>query len=153
MSRAEGDSDKKFVVLFDNSKKEMLNPNAGYKKLVSKLKSRYKCEINKTELNYKKLQECNLLLLGAPKAPFTAQELQDIRLYIEHGGAVIVVMSEGGENKQQTNINAMLEQVGISCNTDSVIRKSFYKYLHPKEAYVGNGVLNKELVRVANGEA
>jgi len=75
MSRAEGDSDKKFVVLFDNSKKELLNPNAGYKKLVQKLKSRYKCEINKSELNYKKLRECNLLLLGAPKLPFTAQEL------------------------------------------------------------------------------
>jgi len=25
--------------------------------------------------------------------------------------------------------------------------------LHPKEAFIGNGVLNKELVRVANGEA
>lgn len=104
-------------------------------------------------MNYKKLRECSLLLLGAPKLPFTAQELQDIRLYIEHGGSVMIVMSEGGENKLQTNINAMLEQVGISCNTDSVIRKSFYKYLHPKEAFVGNGILNKELVRVANGEA
>ena len=62
-------------------------------------------------------------------------------------------MAEGGENKLSTNINAMLEQVGISVNTDSVIRKSFYKYLHPKEAFVGNGVLNKELVRVANGQA
>ena len=85
--------------------------------------------------------------------PFTAQELQDIRTYIENGGSVLVVMSEGGENKLQTNINALLEQVGISCNTDSVIRKAFYKYLHPKEAFVGNGVLNKELVRVAKGEA
>jgi len=26
--------DKKFVVLFDTSKKEMLNPNQGYKKMV-----------------------------------------------------------------------------------------------------------------------
>lgn len=64
----------------------------------------------------------------------------------------MLCMSEGGENKLSTNINAMLEQVGISCNTDSVIRKSFFKYLHPKEAYVGNGILNKELVRVANNE-
>jgi len=32
-------------------------------------------------------------------------------------------------------------------NSDTVIRKTFYKYLHPKEAYVGNGVLNSELVR------
>lgn len=46
-----------------------------------------------------------------------------------------------------TNINAMLEQLGISVNTDSVVRKTFFKYLHPKEAYVGNGILNNELVR------
>lgn len=39
--------DKKFIVLFDTSKKEMLNPNQGYKKMVMKLKQRYKCEINK----------------------------------------------------------------------------------------------------------
>ena len=59
----------------------------------------------------------------------------------------MLAMSEGGENKLGTNINAMLEQIGISVNSDSVIRKTFYKYLHPKEAYVGNGVLNAELVR------
>jgi len=28
--------------MFDTSKKEMLNPNQGYKKIVQKLKSRYK---------------------------------------------------------------------------------------------------------------
>ena len=42
--------------------------------------------------------------------------------------------------------------MGISVNSDLVIRKHFFKYLHPKEAYVGNGCLNKELVRVAKGE-
>jgi intraflagellar transport protein 52 len=56
-------------------------------------------------------------------------------------------MHEGGEQKLQTNINAMLEQLGISVNADSVIRKTFYKYLHPKEAYISNGILNQELVR------
>jgi hypothetical protein len=40
-----------------------------------------------------------------------------------------------------------LEQVGISVNSDSVIRKTFHKYLHPKEAFVGNGCLNDELVK------
>ena len=47
----------------------------------------------------------------------------------------------------------MLEQLGIMVNSDSVIRKTFYKYLHPKEAFVGNGCLNSELVRVAHGRA
>jgi len=73
-------------------------------------------------------------------------------MYVESGGSVFLLMGEGGEHKANTNINAMLEQVGISCNTDSVIRKSFHKYLHPKEAFIGNGCLNEELVRVANGE-
>jgi intraflagellar transport protein 52 len=57
------------------------------------------------------------------------------------------MMAEGGEQKQGTNINAMLEQLGISINSDTVIRKTFFKYLHPKEAYVANGILNRELVR------
>ena len=74
-------------------------------------------------------------------------------MYVEQGGSVLVILTEGGEAKMGTNINAMLEQIGISSNSDSVIRKSFFKYLHPKEAYVGNGCLNEELVRVANGEA
>jgi intraflagellar transport protein 52 len=79
--------------------------------------------------------------------PFNAQELQDIRKYVDEGGRVFLMMTEGGEQKQGTNINAMLEQLGISINADSVIRRTFYKYLHPKEAFVANGVLNSELVR------
>ena len=85
--------------------------------------------------------------------PFTGHELQHIRNFVENGGSALVIMQEGGESRLETNINAFLEQVGISVNTDSVIRKHFYKYLHPKEAFIGNGILNKELVRVANGEA
>ena len=84
--------------------------------------------------------------------PFNAQELQDIRNYIEQGGRCILMMAEGGEQKNNTNINAMLEQVGISVNSDSVIRKTFHKYLHPKEAFVGNGCLNEELVKSAQGK-
>jgi intraflagellar transport protein 52 len=56
-------------------------------------------------------------------------------------------MHEGGEQKLGTNINALLEQLGISVNSDTVIRKTYYKYLHPKEAFVANGILNSELVR------
>ena len=64
----------------------------------------------------------------------------------------MLMMAEGGEQKSNTNINAMLEQVGISVNSDSVIRKTFHKYLHPKEAFVGNGCLNEELVKSAHGK-
>ena len=47
-------------------------------------------------------------------------------------------MSEGGEQKQGTDMNFLLAQLGISVNRDAVIRKSVYKFLHPKGAFVGN---------------
>ena len=63
----------------------------------------------------------------------------------------MIMMAEGGEAKANTNINAMLEQIGIFVNNDTVIRKAFHKYLHPKEAFIGNGCLSDELVRSATG--
>lgn len=99
------------------------------------------------------LAELHLVVLGGPRAPFSGHELQNLMQYVESGGSVLIALNEGGEQGLSTNINAMLEQVGISCNSDTVIRKHFFKYLHPKEAFVGNGCMSKELVRVANGEA
>ena len=51
----------------------------------------------------------DLLLLGGPRLPFNAQELQDISRYISEGGRVFITLHEGGEQKLGTNINAMLE--------------------------------------------
>ena len=45
----------------------------------------------------------------------------------------------------------MFEQYGISVNNDSVVRTAFYKYFHPKEALIDQGVLDPEISRVANG--
>jgi len=63
-----------------------------------------------------KLKECDLLLLGGPRSPFSMQEFQDIKSYIDQGGKALVMMSEGGEQKLGTNINFLLEQMGISVN-------------------------------------
>merc|ERR1712110_499797 len=46
-------------------------------------------------------------------------------------------MNEGGESKLNTNVNAMLEQVGISVNSDSV---------------VGNSCLSEPLVKACSGK-
>ena len=84
------------------------------------------CEINKVEITYKRLKESDLLLLGGPRDAFTGQELQDIRRFIDEGGKCLIMLGEGGEHKHETNINAMLEQVGLSFNNDAVIRKTYY---------------------------
>ena len=65
--------------------------------------------MNKQELNQEVLSGTNLLLIGGPRQPFTGHELQYIRLFVENGGSALVIMQEGGENRLDTNINALLE--------------------------------------------
>lgn len=36
---------------------------------------------------------------------------------------------------------------GMSVNSDSVTRSIFYKYLHPKEVYISEGILVPDLIR------
>lgn len=44
--------------------------------------------------------------------------------------------AEGGEHKHGTNLNAFIEQYGISVNNDCVVRTSYFKYFHPKEVFI-----------------
>lgn len=37
-------------------------------------------------------------------------------------------------------------------NSDGCIRTSYYKYLHPKEVLITNGVVDEDFIRVANGQ-
>ena len=39
-----------------------------------------------------------------------------LREYMDKGGCVLVLMTEGGELKQNTNINFLLEEFGIMVN-------------------------------------
>lgn len=55
--------------------------------------------------------------------------------------------------RNNTNLTEVTKKFGIVVNSDCVIRTSFYKYFHPKEAYIHNGILNEEVTRVANGYA
>uniref|UniRef100_A0A915ACJ2 Uncharacterized protein n=1 Tax=Parascaris univalens TaxID=6257 RepID=A0A915ACJ2_PARUN len=58
-------------------------------------------------------------------------------------------MAEGGESAADTNINFLLEEFGVACNDDAVIRTIFYKYFEPKEALISNGVLNRAISSAA----
>jgi len=36
---------------------------------------------------------------------------------VDAGGSLLVLMSEGGESRSQTNVNYLMEQYGISVNS------------------------------------
>ena len=43
-----------------------------------------------------------------------------------------------------------MSRFGIAINNDSVVRTVFHKYLHPKEVFIANGVLNQGLADAIN---
>ncbi|XP_047141945.1 intraflagellar transport protein 52 homolog isoform X1 [Hydra vulgaris] len=133
------------TILFDVSKKEIFTPNNGFKSWSRKIKNNWKVVINKDEISKEKLSSVKVLVLASPREKFKVSEFEAMKSYLENGGSILAMLSEGGEQKTKTNLNFMLEEYGIMGNTDSVIRTSYYKYLHPKEALIPNGVLNREI--------
>lgn len=59
---------------------------------------------------------------------------------------------EGGDKKSKSNIDEFIKKYNISLNNNSVIRTSYYKYFHPKEAFINNGVLHEDFLRSISNE-
>lgn len=76
-----------------------------------------------------------------------------MKRYLKQGGSILVMLSEGGEDKAGTNINYLLEEFGISVNGDSVVRTTHYKYLHPKEVLISDGIMNRSIVQTVGKSA
>lgn len=109
--------------------------------------------MNKDEIDLETLDGIKLLIIGCPREMFSLKEFEALKKFIQTGRSLFVLLNEGGESKLNTNINYLLEQFGMSVNTDSVVRTSYYKYLHPKECFISNGVVSKDFVRITKGLA
>eukprot|EP00039_Didymoeca_costata_P031376 m.34440 g.34440 ORF g.34440 m.34440 type:complete len:431 (+) comp8724_c0_seq1:197-1489(+) len=133
------------AILFDMSKSESLSLTSGLKTLHRKLKAQYKIATMKESVTKKRLSEAKVAIFPGPKAKFTAGEFDVMNEYLEEGGNILITLGEGGEKTYETNVNFFLEQFNISINNDAVVRSSYYKYYHPKECVVSNGVLNSAL--------
>ncbi|XP_031809839.1 intraflagellar transport protein 52 homolog isoform X3 [Sminthopsis crassicaudata] len=137
------------TILFNASKKEIFTTNSGYKTLQKRLRSNWKIQSLKDEITSEKLIGVKLWITAGPREKFTAAEFEVLKKYLESGGDILVMLGEGGESRFDTNINFLLEEYGIMVNNDAVVRNVYYKYFHPKEALVSNGVLNREISRAA----
>ncbi|KAJ3151652.1 Intraflagellar transport protein 52 [Geranomyces michiganensis] len=136
-------------VQFNITKKEGWTPGNGFKAWQRRLRNGYKISLYKDELTSAKLTETNLLVFGAPREKFTVAEFGALKAYMERGGSILYLGSEVGDGSSETNFNYLLEEYGIMVNADAVARTVFHKYYHPKEVYVTNGVLNREINRAA----
>lgn len=57
-----------------------------------------------------------MFVVPAPQERFTENEFNVIKKYLDGGGSLLVLMSEGGEKTLQTNFNFLLEEYGIMVN-------------------------------------
>ncbi|XP_034023391.1 intraflagellar transport protein 52 homolog [Thalassophryne amazonica] len=137
------------TVVFNASKRELFTTNNGFKSLQKRFRAQWKVQSLKEELTEERLKGVKLWITAGPREKFTAAELEALKFYLDGGGDVLVMLGEGGETKYITNINFLLEEFGITVNSDAVVRTMYYKYFHPKEALVSNGVLNREISRAA----
>ena len=138
------------VVLFNACKKELYVPTSGYKKFARKLRSQYTVEMNKDDISLERMKKANIVIFSNPRDRFSTAEFEHINTYVNEGGSVLFLMGDSDKRGKDTNVNSFLqESYGISYNNDSVIRTVYYKYLHPKEVFISNGIVNREIARVA----
>ncbi|GLC42371.1 hypothetical protein PLESTB_000654100 [Pleodorina starrii] len=134
-------------ILFSTAKGEHYTHKQGYKQLFRRLRSSYRPDkLEKDDFSLETLRSAHIVVFGCPKEKFTAPEVDILKKFVRGGGSVLVLMSEGGEEKAGTNINYFLEQFGMNVNNDAVVRTTHYKYLHPKEVLISDGVLNSAVI-------
>lgn len=133
-------------VQFDGCKGEVYSPANGFRGLTRRLKGSYGVlPVNKDEITAAKLCEASINVFAAPREMFSMAELKALKTYVDGGGSVLITGHEGGEGAMKTNVNYLLEQYGLSINSDAVVRTVYYKYAHPKEVLITDGILNREV--------
>lgn len=140
-------------IYFNTCKDEEFDVKDSLKELKRRLQSDFTIRepqrMSRENIDENELRSSKLFITCGPRKMFTSTEFSLLKHHIESGNAVLIMIGEGGEQKYQTNINYFLEDFGISVNSDSVVRLEYYKYHHPKEALITNGVLNRGISEAA----
>jgi len=140
----------KKCVSFNVTKRESHHPSGGFKKLFRRLRSNFKLETNRDELTREVFEGVDLLVFGDPQETFTAEETEALKEWLNAGGRALVLTGDSGDRQGTSNVNHLLEHYGIVVNSDSVIRSVYYKYLHPKEVFIAEGVLVPDIAKKKN---
>lgn len=147
-------TEQKKSISFNVAHKESHTPNAGFKKLVRRLRPNYKISSVKDQLSRDVLGDANLIVFGGPRESFAAQELEELKAWLANeGGSALIMLnqSQSGNDEMDPNMQAFLEGYGIVNNKDTVLRTVYHKYLHPKEVFIADGITLTDLGRAKKG--
>lgn len=88
---------------------------------------------------------------AAADSPLSRPQLDSIDAFVKGGGSLLVTLSEGDE--REGNVDELCRRFGVAPASDAVVRTVYYKYLHPKEVFIGDGVVNKGIAAAARQRA
>ncbi len=110
------------------------------------------------------IQNYDVLIVANPKVDFTTEEIECMKAFLQEGKSIAFFGSggsgggsSGGGGKvddrnsntmhrhQLVNLEKFLMEYGIQFENDTVVRTSFFKYLHPKHVFIDDGVLHPTL--------
>lgn len=142
-------------ILFSSCKGETHTPKTGFRQLSRRLRTLFKTDAldSRDGFTLRSLSAAAVVVFGNPQQKFTAAEFEVLKQYLGDGGSVVILSSEGGESRNSTNLNYLIEEFGININSDCVIRLSHDKYLHPKEALIADGILNRQVASNLKGSS
>ncbi|CAM6110902.1 unnamed protein product [Calypogeia fissa] len=138
------------LVIFNCCKKESHTLRQGFKNLGRRLKTSYRTLSNKVEISIEVLKEAAAVVFGSPQEKFTKNEVDSLHAYVKRGGCLLYLSTQGGHGNQGSNVNDIIQQYGITINSDCLVRTVQEKYLHPKEVLVTDSSLSKELKQFAS---
>lgn len=143
-------SDEKplLTLMFSSCKRETHTTLQGFKNLVKRVQKDFDIILNTDDLSLLTLEKADVVLFGCPREKFTPTELQSIKTYVNKGGNLLFLGKEGGDNKQGSNGNDLLQEYGITIKGNCLISTIQKQYLHPKDVLVSDGVLCEELNQV-----
>lgn len=145
-----GEANEKKSILFNLTKKETHHPNGGFKKLFRRLRAHYKISTNKDDLTLETLGDADLLVFGGSREQFTEEECRDLKTWLNGGGRMLFLVSDADDKHSRCNYPSLFADYGVTVNDDSVMRQIYYKYLHPKEVFIAEGILVPDMQRKKN---
>lgn len=131
---------------------ERFTPKEGFRTFFRRLRAQFRPAKLEDTLSAESLAEAHVLVIGAPREPFSEEEFAVIVGFHERGGSLLLLAGEGGDAALGTNLNYLLEKFHLSVNSDCVLCTVHEKYLHPKEVRRPRAVLTElsSLSRASN---
>ena len=93
------------------------------------------------------MAEFHLIIFGGSREVFTTSEFNELKIWLNSGGRALFMLQDGGEKSSGSNFNQLFDEYGVTINDDCVLRSVHYKYFHPKEVFISDGVLVPDISR------